>query len=366
MITAGYVASKLISQKNVLLTGPPASGKSTLMNEVAEYFAAQGEMDNHPTHNPADQRVPIRRGVTGGGNPHLGNRRCKVFRTTFHQNYKNRDFISGIIPSFSGQSQYDVVPGILYEANEYAKQENCAALLIIDEINRGPAVEIFGGSLVAIEPDKRLSENGEVLPTTQFFSIISPMEKTKGKMVEYALSPNLYILAAMNQADTSIAALDVAFLRRWFSIRVEPDYELLYKTFELSPLGDIPEVPQSPADVYRTAFMALERLNDLISVGIGSEYQIGHGVFFRMPKNPKSINDALSAVLDVWNTIFTQLEELFFKQASDLSFILNSTSNISPFHLETKEFNSRQVDILESNGVFPENIYDVFRSILGR
>ncbi len=365
MISVEDVVLKLISQKNVLLTGPPASGKSTLMNEVAEYFSVQGGTSNYPTHNPNDSRVPIPR-EPSGGNSHMGNKQCKVFRTTFHQNYKNRDFISGIIPSFNEPNQYDVIPGILYEANEYAKQKNCVALLIIDEINRGPAIEIFGGSLVAIEPDKRLSEEGMILPTTQFFSIISPKLYTKGMLVEYALSPNLYILAAMNQADTSIAALDVAFLRRWSTIRVEPDYDLLYKTFEINRDGNLFEVPQSPKDVYRVAFMALEKLNEHITVGIGAEYQIGHGVFFRMSKNPPDIQEALYAVLDVWSTIFTQLEELFFKHTSDLSFILNTSSSTSPFHLETMEFNGRQVDVLKSDGVSFMNVYDVFRSILSR
>lgn len=365
MITAQEVASQLIAHKNVLLMGPPASGKSTLMNKVAEYFTAKGEPDYVPKHFP-DDPVPIRNGSAGNGNPFLKNKKCRVFRTTFHQNYKNRDFISGIIPSFNGTNLYDVVPGILYEANEYAKQSNCIALLIIDEINRGPAVEIFGGSLVAIEPDKRLSENGEVLPTTQFFSIISPVAETKGKMIEYALSPNLYILAAMNQADTSIASLDVAFLRRWFSVRVEPDYDLLYRTFGIDRDGNLPDVPQDPKDVYRAAFMALEKLNELVTAGIGAEYQIGHGVLYGMPRNPRDIAEASVAVFDVWNTMFSQLEELFFKQTSDLAFVLNSSSDSSPFHLETKDFNGRQVFVLESDQVSPENIYDVFRSILGR
>lgn len=54
---------------------------------------------------------------------------------------------------------------------------------------------------------------------TQFFEIINPVD---GQMIEYAFSPNLYILAAMNQADASVAPLDVAFMRRWQSYKLTP------------------------------------------------------------------------------------------------------------------------------------------------
>ena len=43
---------------------------------------------------------------------------------------------------------------------------------IIDEINRGPAIEAFGGSIVAIEPDKRLDDNNQETVNTQKFEIL--------------------------------------------------------------------------------------------------------------------------------------------------------------------------------------------------
>lgn len=48
-----------------------------------------------------------------------------------------------------------------------------------------------------------------MLPTTQTFEIVNP---ANGEMLEFAFSPNLYSLAAMNRADVSVAPLDVTFL----------------------------------------------------------------------------------------------------------------------------------------------------------
>ena len=40
-------------------------------------------------------------------------------------------------------------------AAEYALQPDSAALVVIDEINRGPAVQVFGSAIVGIERSKR-------------------------------------------------------------------------------------------------------------------------------------------------------------------------------------------------------------------
>ena len=113
----------------------------------------------------------------------------KVFRTTLHQNSKYRDFLTGIVPELGAGGGYRINEGILYRANEFAKQDNSAALLIIDELNRGPAIEVFGGSIVAIESDKRLNDDNTATPATQYFEISNPAD---GQMVEYAFSSKAF------------------------------------------------------------------------------------------------------------------------------------------------------------------------------
>jgi 5-methylcytosine-specific restriction protein B len=66
-------------------------------------------------------------------------------------------------------------------------------------------VQVFGGAIVAIESDKRLASDGAKLAETQFFEMLDPVS---GDVIEYALPHDLYILAAMNQADASVEPLD--------------------------------------------------------------------------------------------------------------------------------------------------------------
>jgi 5-methylcytosine-specific restriction protein B len=87
---------------------------------------------------------------------------------------------------------------------------------------------------VAIESDKRFAADGSRRAETQFFEILDPVS---GDVIEYALPHDLYILAAMNQADASVEPLDVAFLRRWEPLRLEPDEKTLRAYYGLGARG---------------------------------------------------------------------------------------------------------------------------------
>lgn len=263
--------------------------------------------------------------------------------------------LTGIIPKINGDG-YFVSEGILYRANEFAKQPDSAALLIIDEINRGPAIEAFGGSIAALEPDKRLAEDGNFLPTTQSFEIISPID---GRSIDYAFSPRLYILAAMNQADVSVAPLDVAFLRRWATISLEPDYDVLYRYFGITASTTIPPVPTSPEDVYHAAITALSRINEKIAVGRGEEYRLGHGIFMSIPKpQTRDVADALDFVTQVWGTIITHVEELFFGNAVSAGYVINASDPRSPYELDEATFAEDVRAILRKPPITSTNIYN--------
>lgn len=356
----GYLSSK----HNVLIMGAPGTGKSRAMNEVVEAFLKGSAVSPTPTH-VAGASVPIPAIPEGVGVdlPMLKKKNRKVFRTTLHQNSKYRDFLTGIVPSFEGGEGYTINEGILYRANEFAKKEDSAALLIIDEINRGPAIEVFGGSIVAIEADKRLSETGEVLDTTQFFEILSPETKTT---IEYALSPNLYILAAMNQADVSVAPLDVAFLRRWYSYKLQPDYGVLYKEFGLDKKAELTNSPTSRKDVFFVAIKALEKINELISIGRGEDYQLGQGVFLSTKPEDDTLDGSYKFVSEVWAMIYAHIEELFFGDSSAIGYIINANSDISPYELREMYFAEERKVVLVNPGIDKENIYQVYYAIASR
>jgi len=238
-----------------------------------------------------------------------------------------------VISGTGGQSGFRVIEGTLYRASEYARTSVGASLLVIDEINRGPSAQVFGGSLVAIESDKRLSQTGSRTLETQFFEILDPQT---GEIIEYALPFHLYILAAMNQADTSVEPLDVAFLRRWAPYRLEPNIALLRTYFGIARIEEnLPDVPSSSQQVYEAAIRAWESVNRRIRIGRGPEFQIGHGVLM-VGSSEASIDEALSFVAQAWEMIRAHIDEVFFGDIRGVAETLN-VGNSSTGQLYTLE-----------------------------
>lgn len=357
------ILSSLQTKKNVLLMGAPGTGKSKIMNDVAHTFETGVTATATPAHQPgAVIPIPAAPAVnTIGTLPMMQRANRKVFRTTLHQNSKYRDFLTGITPKFDGTNGYQVFEGILYRANEFAKQDNSAALLIIDELNRGPAIEVFGGSIVAIEADKRLDDDNMPTSQTQYFEIMSP---DTGDNEEYAFSPHLYILAAMNQADVSVAPLDVAFMRRWMSVMLYPDYQPLYDKFSINTLSSLPAGNPTIGDIYHAATLGLEAINKKIIAGKGAEYQLGQGVFLSTEPKGTTVADALNFVTECWAMIYAHIEELFFGEPNALSYILNSDSNKSPYSLEEITFAGDTKFVLTHGVIDNTNIYDLYCSLL--
>lgn len=371
-------ALKLLARsRNVLVSGPPGTGKSKLLAEVALAFGkgiAQAAAAGVPVHNPAS-RIPIPP-AAGVVNPAIAKdypapakTDRKVFRTVFHQNSKNRDFISGITPAVNkvaGQPDFRIISGTLYRASQHAKGQHGAALLIIDEINRGPAVQVFGGSIVAIEPDKRLAPDGSKRDETQYFELLDP---ATGEIAEYALPHDLYILAAMNQADASVEPLDVAFLRRWEPLRLEPDAKVLRDFYGLpaATADPLPETPTTTAHAFEAAARAWVAVNDQISLGRGVEFQIGHGVLMSDAKPAAmTLDEALSFLCVGWAKVRAHVEEVFFGDIRGIAATLNALDGpaFNPFKLtETTFADDLRFRLEGPNNFSAADIYPALRAI---
>lgn len=100
----------LSSKKNVLLMGAPGTGKSRVMNEVAETFINGGTRLAQPSHVPgAGIPIPAVAAPTGLDLAMLKKANRKVFRTTLHQNSKYRDFLTGIVPELGAGGGYRII-----------------------------------------------------------------------------------------------------------------------------------------------------------------------------------------------------------------------------------------------------------------
>lgn len=364
MADANNILELLESRRNVLLSGPPGTGKSMLLSEVASLFESVGHAST-PTYQPGAS-VPIPPTPTTilpGAIGTASNR--KVFRCVLHQSSKYRDFLTGIMPdvrSGAPPGTFRITNGILYRASEYAKQPNSAALLIIDEINRGPTVQVFGGAIVAIEADKRLAPDGKPTPATQFFDLINPAD---GDLIEYAFPSRLYILAAMNQADVSVEPLDVAFLRRWVPFSLEPKSSVLRTHFGVAttPAATLAPSPSSADDVIEAAIQAFDATNERIALGRGLEFRIGHGVLMANNAKPSSVADALAHFATAWRTIKNHIDEAFFGDVRGTAIVLNADRGISgnPYTLEETSFGDAPRAMINGPiSVDASQVYDLF------
>jgi 5-methylcytosine-specific restriction protein B len=381
-MTAGFsnecieVLRALAERRNVLISGPPASGKSRLLTEVARAFVPDNRAppaSSAPVLRP-ESPVPIPAGPATNIDPELrnvlpspGHADRKVFRTVFHQNSKYREFMTGLAPSLKQIGGFEVTTGTLYRASEHARRPQGASLLIIDEINRGPAVQVFGGAIVAIEPEKRLAPDGSSQQATQYFELLDP---ASGALVEYAFPHHLYILAAMNQADVSVEPLDVAFLRRWAPYTLSPNETVLRNYFGLPAHSQaLPVNPGSAKDVYEALVQAWAKINARIALGRSREFQIGHGaVMTPSGTAPTDLDQALVLAVLSWNVVRAHLNEVFFGDLRGLAVALNATGQTAqhPYHLQEMFFGDEpKQELCGPEFVSPGQIYKILSAVAG-
>ena len=291
----------LCNNKNVLITGPPGTGKSRLLNKVARWFeqAPDASFDSE-----GDIPFPSDGNLRRLPSPDRNDR--KSFKVIFHPGTRYRHLLRELepIPNVSGSFRYS--QGMLFQANEHALKDNGASLLVIDEINRGPAVEIFGDAVVPIEADKRLDESNT--PCDQSFPILLANEN--GEKSEYYFSSHLYILAAMNSADASVAPMDVAFLRRWKPIELLPDVEVAKKALGLCEGSGTYGIAE---ELLRAFVDAWQSVNERISLLHGSDYQLGHAVV--IPEEGRDLSDeglVIRFLEERWSQLEQHVCELFY------------------------------------------------------
>ncbi|MCO5114324.1 MAG: AAA family ATPase [Bdellovibrionaceae bacterium] len=214
---------------------------------------------------------------------------------TFHQSYSYEEFVEGIRPEIQSDGNsvsYQVKDGIFKKLCQRAIEnpdKNYA--IFIDEINRGNISKIFGELITLIEEDKRLGAPHEVTITLPY----------SGK--KFGVPNNLYIIGTMNSVDRSIALVDMALRRRFDFISIRPDSSLLSNS-------GIHEF-----DV-RSIF---EKLNNKISVILGTEYQVGHSYF--MDKNVGSI----ASFKKIWfGGVLPLLQEYLFDDWDKLEALVGS------------------------------------------
>lgn len=261
MTTATDTISVLRRFKNAILEGPPGTGKTHVVTDIAAQWSA----------------------VTG--RPLAGTGHGK-FAITFHPSTTYEEFIEGL--------KYDDADGkfrrcdgflinIITEAKRYPAQDY---LVLLDELNRANVPKVLGDVLLCMEVTKRTSHNG------------SAWDGGMTVTLPYSGSPfnipdNVYLLGTMNTSDRSIAPLDSALRRRFGFVRVDPmvGAELIAKIEETD--GEKAAVRMASSVQIVTA------LNAALRDCLGPDATLGHSYFFGVEpqdNNRSSTDDPLAAI----------------------------------------------------------------------
>lgn len=170
----------------------------------------------------------------------------RIYRVQFHPSYGYDDFVEGYIPDENTKSGFKIDDKIFMKAVKAAKNTSEPVIFIIDEINRGDTSRIFGELLTYIEHGWR---------DVKFTS------KLSGAII--SIPCNLIILATMNPHDRSITQLDMALLRRFDHIDIQPSREKVSQFLLKAGMG-----------IQETEFIIkwFDQLQTLLPFGIGHAY----------------------------------------------------------------------------------------------
>lgn len=251
--TRDIIDSLTDSTPQIVLTGPPGTGKTFVAQRIAAYLLGQPE---NITDNP------------------------NISVVQFHPSYGYEEFVEGLrpTPSPNGGLEFQAVGGTLLKIVDEIDIDGQARVLILDEMNRANLARVFGELMFLLEYRE------------QSINLLH--------RASFSLPKNLYIIGTMNTADRSAKSIDIALRRRFDFYELKPNVEVLKRFYSQ---------PANTNNLGDELFEGFEALNSQVESLLGDRhYQIGHSYFMK-PQMDKAV------LRKIWNQqIQPLLEEYFF------------------------------------------------------
>jgi len=344
-VTPSSVLGIIAQQKNVLLYGPPGTGKTYLLANLMAILSEREDADGRPALNLGDANNPIGLAAEDDGNDNLPDT-VTVDWVTFHQSYSYEEFVIGKYPvPEAGGVRLQPFFGLLMNAAIALKEAgpNHGHLIIIDELNRANASQVFGEFITLLDSDYRATIDGEPNPNALKIRLpgiryhdgqSEPISRFDGDQTvrlpeDWTFPENLYILATMNSVDRAALPLDSALTRRFHKIEMAPNANWLAEKLDVTIAGLTQkadslrreEAGDGELSAGETTVLLLDRLNAKISSELGKDFEIGHALFMGVVKAPPE--DRWQALVSAWdNKVFPQLNERFVQNSDIMRSIL--------------------------------------------